>query len=151
MKNLVTIAITVLMFIAVSTTSNGASKATSSIFRNASLKAIAKMAKQQKKPIMIYISADYCGQSQKQNEVMSKKEVVSYMNEKFICKNLNASSILNQMKAANMGVTQVPSYVFMTPSGKIVSSTAGYKKPNQMVEEAEKALSLMKDSNNRGF
>ena len=73
------------------------------------------MAKQQNKPIMIYISADYCGQSQKQNEVMSKKEVVSYMNEKFICKNLNASSILNQMKASNMGVTQVPSYVFMTP------------------------------------
>jgi thioredoxin-related protein len=150
MRNLATnITLAFLMIFITVSQLNGASKTTSTIFRNVSMKKIAQMAKAERKPILIYISADYCGQSQKQGEVLSRKEVVTYMNQKFVCKNLNASNIFNQMRASGYGVTQVPSYVFMTPSGKIVSTMAGYKKADQMVAEAEKALSLMKDSNGK--
>jgi len=121
----------------------------SSLFRRGSMKDISKMSKAEGKPIMVYVSGDYCGQSEKMNDVMTRRELVKYFSSKYVCKRMDVKNILNQIKASEWGVTSIPTYVFMTPKGRIVHISHGYKKSEKMVEEGEKALSFMKDSNNK--
>ena len=75
--------------------------------------------------------------------------MLNFLGEKYICKNLDAGKLSHQFKATELGVTSIPSYVFLNSSGKVVKIVTGYKKADKMVEEAATALAEMKDSNNR--
>ena len=121
----------------------------SNLFRDAKMKDISAMSKQERKPILIYVGANNCLQSQKMNETLENKEVTAFLKSKFVCKSLNAGNFIDQFVATNYGVTQIPCFIYINGNGEVIYKSIGFKKGVQMIDEAKKALLLMRDQNGR--
>lgn len=55
--------------------------------------------------------------------------------------------VSNHIRLTNWGVTSVPSLIFLNPDGKkIAYKTSGYKDDKLMLNDAEKAFSLLESN-----
>ena len=145
-KSLITLILVVLVTFG-SYAANNVNK--SNLFRDAKMKEISEMARKERKPIMIYVGSDNCLESLKMDEILDKKEVVSYLKSAYICKNLNIGNLGDQFIATNYGATKVPCFIYINGFGEVVHITTGFKKSENMIEEAKKALTMMIDQNGR--
>src|SRR5207249_2850841 len=85
-----------------------------------------QQAKIRNKPIFIFIGASYCNISARMNNIFRQKEVGAVLNENFVC-NKMSTGIVNNFRASNWGVTNVPTYLFFSPKGKLVYKCDGFK------------------------
>ena len=73
-------------------------------------------------------------------EVLSRKDIGKYMNNKFVCKQMNAGNFFNYFRASNWGVSSVPTFVFFDSKHHIIYKSGGYMNADKFMKEVEKAL-----------
>jgi thioredoxin-related protein len=121
-------------------------KATKSrVFSANNYKAVLKAAKSDNKPVMIYVSAKYCFESNvKVAEMMEQEKVANYLNKNFVCKQVDASNLWYQGKLRSWGVTNIPSFVYLSSDGKLLDVTDEVKNMDDLISSSAKALELTK-------
>jgi len=144
MKKLLTL-ITLSLFLGVFST-QAADKATKSrVFSANNYKAVLKVAKTDNKPVMIYVSAKYCMESNiVVAEMMEQEKVANFLNKNFVCKQVDASNLWYQGKLTSWGVTQIPSFVYLSNDGKLLDVTDDVKTMDDIITASAKALELTK-------
>lgn len=157
MKSLVkniTVAIILILGLSINTFAAEANKSAgegkkSKIYREGSIKDLSKMAKDEEKPILIFVNDKSCMDCAKMDSILQNSSVGQYLSKNFIVKNLDASKYYNLYKATNWGVTQVPSYVFMNSKGQVVHLASGFMEQGKMMNELQTTFKKMTDSNNK--
>ena len=108
---------------------------------------VSQQAKIRNKPIFVFVGASYCNISARMNFIFHQKEVGSVLNDNFVCNKMYTDDgIMNNFRASNWGVTNVPSFLFFNSEGKLIYKTQGYKDKENMLAEIETALIKIKET-----
>lgn len=106
---------------------------------------VTKEARKADKPIFAMVCAPWCSNCAKMKaSVFPDKEVGDFINENFVATMLNSEDNMSNMRVTNWGVKTVPTMVFLDKNKKVVHMSAGFKNKQQIIKEAQIALSKMK-------
>lgn len=90
------------------------------------LSAARKRAKDTNRPLLIHFHADWCGPCRKMEaETLSTRALAAQLHGRFVAVKVNFDR--NQDAAKQLGVTGLPSEVFVAPDGSVLSRSAGYR------------------------
>lgn len=90
------------------------------------------LAKKENKKVFLYFWADWCGYCEKmEKETLSKKEVASILNKRFVPIKLNSDA--EQRLASQYFVRGLPTTWFLTDAGEKISNLPGYVDPDMFV------------------
>jgi thioredoxin-related protein len=109
----------------------------------------AKIATENERPMMVFVSAPYCQFCTRMDEVFDQKEVGIFFNQRFVCKKLDTENPLQNFRASNWGISSVPTYVFLNADRQIIHKVSGYKSAKDIINEAKKALRKIEDENRK--
>ncbi len=106
---------------------------------------VTKEARKKDMPIFAMVCAPYCSNCAKMKaSVFPDKELGEYLNQNFVSTMLNSEENMHNMRITNWGVKTVPTMVFLDKNKKVVHMVAGFKNKEQVMKEAQIALSKMK-------
>ncbi len=105
-----------------------------------------KVAKDQKKPIMVYFYGTRCGWCTKMaNETHSNQTVQELLANKMVSVKLTSS--VGQARMTGYGLKSVvPATVFVTPDNMVIYNIVGYQPPEVFVKSINSALANAKDA-----
>ncbi|MCX6350648.1 MAG: thioredoxin family protein [Bacteroidetes bacterium] len=113
------------------------------VFNSAGWSDVSKKAKDNDKPIFVFIRTYTCVTSARMDGVFKQPNVAAFFNENFISTQLNPDKPLDNVRVAQWGATGVPTFVFLSSDKKLIHKFYGYKDEKGVIKEAEKALKLM--------
>jgi tetratricopeptide (TPR) repeat protein len=117
-----------------------------SIFKEYSLKDIAKAAKNENKVYVVFVSDPNCNNCKTADSIMNNsKDIGETIDKHFLIKHLDASNFANLYKATNWGVQGVPSFVFFGPDGKIMEIVESKKTHHEIKEMFNVVIKKMID------
>lgn len=102
---------------------------------------IVKQAKDQDKPIFVFIRTQTCQVSKKMDGVFLNPAVAKILNDNFVCGQLDPDKTLDNFRVSNWGATGVPAFAFLNKKKKLVSFSDGYQDPKTMISTVQDALS----------
>ncbi|MBI3235150.1 MAG: thioredoxin family protein [Bacteroidetes bacterium] len=92
------------------------------------------------KPLMVYISADWCGYCKYSENVTYKQDTIyEYLNENYICIKLDQKSKEGKQMSREYSLEVLPSYIFFDNNNKYVRHYDGFLCAQKLKVEAEKA------------
>jgi len=108
-----------------------------------------KLAREADKPMFVFVGAPYCQFSQKMEVSFETEDLGLYFNKYFTCKKLDTENPMHNFRASNMGVTSVPTLLFLDKEHHIVHKVTGYRSYDQIIKEAEFALKKIDEEKRR--
>jgi len=100
------------------------------------------LAKEQNKPILVDISASWCGYCKRMKKnVYTNSEVASYLNNNFITIAIDGEVGEGIDMAKKYNVTGYPTFVFINPDGSLLHKTAGYHSTKEFIKLGESVIS----------
>lgn len=118
-------------------------KSTGVKFNESGWSATVKQAKEQNKPIFVFVRTYTCQISARMDDVFEDPTVAAFFNENFVCIQLNPDKPLENLRVSNWGATGVPTFFFFNTNKDKITSFNGYREPAAVIKEAEKALKMM--------
>lgn len=101
-------------------------------------------AKQQNKPIFLDIYASWCGPCKELDQkVYPDDKVAALMNEKFINFKADGEEGEGIELQKQFNISSYPTLIFIKPNGDKFYSYEGYRDPEEFIQEAEYALSIV--------
>lgn len=104
---------------------------------------VSKDAKNQDKPIFVFVRTNTCNVSARMDEVFEQPNVSAFFNANFVNTQMNPEKTIDNLRVGNWGASSVPTYVFLNSNKKVIHKSTGFKSEAAMIKEAEKALKLM--------
>jgi thioredoxin-related protein len=101
---------------------------------------IVKEAKTQDKPMFIFIRTQTCEISKKMDGVFLNAGLSKFLNDNFVCGQLDPDKPLDNFRVSNWGASAVPTFVFLNKKKKLVSISDGFQDPKMMLKTAQEAL-----------
>src|SRR5690606_15537017 len=100
-----------------------------------------ELAKKENKLIFLDVYASWCGPCKAmKNRTFSDEQVGNFYNQNFINVTVDGEKGEGFTLAEKFGVQAYPTLLFVDPNGKLVSGTAGYHNPNQLITLGRKVL-----------
>ena len=91
-----------------------------------------QMAVQQEKPLLVFVSAEWCGYCQKmKRETWTDADVVQQVRERFVPLFLDADKYNDLV--TDLRVEAYPTTMIITPNGKITQELTGYARATQVL------------------
>ena len=113
---------------------------------------VSKTAQESQKPIFIFVGTKYCDLSRRMEDVMgSNNEVGKFYNTHFVCIRMDPTEFWTNFRLTNWGIAEVPVTIFMNSKKKIVYKVNGYLGARKLIEEGQKAASIIEKENNRNI
>ncbi len=146
MKNIFKIAVLIATTVAMSfKTLNPPEQVT---FYQGTWKDLFTKAEAEKKPVMVYMTATWCGLCEfTEDSVFSVDSAYNLLNEKFICYKVDEKSKEAKKIRADYPIEGYPCYYYFDTKGKLLRQTNGFMFANELQKDAGKALKKF----NRGF
>lgn len=104
---------------------------------------VSKEAKNQDKPIFVFVRTNSCNISARMDEVFEKPNVAAFFNANFVSTQMDPDKPMDNLRVGNWGANAVPTYVFLNSNKKVIHKATGFKNEAAIIKEAEKALKLM--------
>jgi len=106
---------------------------------------ILAMAKEENKPVMVDVYADWCGPCKMmEKRVFTKKKIANFYNNNFVNYKLDADSREGNAICNELRIQSIPAFIFYTPDGRIITSTEGVLSPADFLALGEKMLKKSK-------
>ena len=100
-----------------------------------------ELAKEQKKPLMLFFRLDSCPNCERmENSTFSDERVVRFFNENFLSLKINTMSLDGVRANRIYNVKTHPGIIFLDPEGNEAYRTIGFHSPESFILEASKAL-----------
>lgn len=101
------------------------------------------------KPVMVFVWAEHCGACNRmQNNVWNDLSVAAFFNRYFTNVSIDLSDEQaiekNQELLDSIGPLILPSFYFYSPKGKYLTTTVGYKSPQEILHLAKLVLDSAK-------
>lgn len=95
-----------------------------------------QLAKESKKPILIFFQADWCGYCrQMKKNVLSNKQVKKIISEN--CVNLFVDIDQDEKTKSMFKIKSLPTYLLVSPDGDIIQKESGYKDVDNFISWLE--------------
>ena len=118
---------------------------TTILFRKINYSDVFKTAKQEKKPVFLYFHFDGCGGCVKMEKtVLHKKEVADYMNNNFVCFEINTLEKEGEKINKIYNIRLQPSFMFLDENEKLLTKIVGVFTPEEFIKHAQDAINPMK-------
>lgn len=146
MKNIIFIALTVIIMVAVYAFANPnvdfkTDENEGIQFHKVTWNEALELAKQENKLIFLDIYATWCGPcKQLKKNTFSNAEVGTLYNQKFVNVAFDGEQGDGAMLAQKYRVTGYPSLLFIDGNGKVVEQTGGYHNPGELIELGKKII-----------
>jgi thioredoxin-related protein len=99
-------------------------------------------AKDQGKPIFVFVRTQTCMRSARMDDVFKQKEVADFFNANFVSLQLDPDKPMDNLRVTNWGAQGVPTFVFFDAEKNKVHMIKGERGAIDIVKEAEKALKM---------
>lgn len=101
---------------------------------------VLEKAKEEDKIIFVDVYADWCGPCKMMDrDVFTQGKVAEYYNANFVNAKFDADSEIGAEVANMFEVTALPTFLYIDPSGELVSKSLGYQEADEFLENGEKA------------
>jgi thioredoxin-related protein len=111
------------------------------VFRPVEYSEIFKIAKEEKKAVLLYFYFDGCTACQKMTkEVFVEEEVASFYNEKFVCLKVNTKKAEGVEISKKYNIQPCPAFVYLDSSGKLLHKIVGLHNPHEFIVHAGNAF-----------
>ena len=107
---------------------------------------VLEKAKEEDKIIFVDVYATWCGPCKMMDrEVFSQEKVAEYYNATFVNAKFDSDTEIGGAVATQFGVTALPTFLYVSPSGELISKTLGYQEAELFLENGEKASMIGKE------
>ncbi|MBI4778002.1 thioredoxin family protein [Candidatus Desantisbacteria bacterium] len=96
-----------------------------------------EMAKARNCPLMVDFSAEWCGWCKKLDEETWTDKNVIQLAQRFVCVKIDCDT--DRQTPARYGARSLPTILFITPDEKVIHHVLGYRNPEDMIAEMNKA------------
>ncbi len=96
-----------------------------------------KIARAKNCPLMVDFSAEWCGWCKKLDEDTWTNKDVILLAQKFVCVKIDCDT--DRQTPARYGARSLPTILFINPEAKVIHQVIGYRNPEDMIVEMNKA------------
>ena len=96
------------------------------------------------RPIFIDVYTTWCGPCKQMDKTTFQDESVgTLLNDNFICLKWDADDVKYRADARRLGVNAYPTYLFLDPTGKLISSPSGYRDATNFMSLTQSVLDFI--------
>lgn len=96
-----------------------------------------RIAKTRNCPLMVDFFADWCGWCKRLDETTWTNKDVILLAQRFVCVKIDCDT--DRQTPARYGARSLPTILFINPEGKVIHQVIGYRNPEDMIVEMNKA------------
>lgn len=115
-------------------------------FREWEWKSVKEAAGMYHRPIVLFVYSNTCNESKNTYSEFNTKSTSEFYNKNFLCCKMNATKMLQAMKAQNMGVRAVPTIMYFSATGKLMHTIAGYQSRAQLLNAGQLAKTVITET-----